>query len=123
MHIQIRLAERQGLFNHYQISPIQFYGMSMLDLIAQNTKNKDDDRTLRIGLLIAGQLDLKNAFPEIIPPKEVSDDDDLLPDEEAVIYKFTNASYDPKQVEEEMRAMAAAAAVGSSSFGQVIGRN
>lgn len=72
-----------------------------------------------MALLVAHLGEPGLLFPELATVKD-DEEEETFPDEEtSVKYVFADdAVYDPKQIEEEMRAMAAAAAVsGTSSFG------
>jgi hypothetical protein len=93
----------------------------MMNAIERIAKAKDENRQLRLALVSSGKFDEFELFPELKPT--VDDDTAELPEESdadgepiATKYDFSNASFDPKQVEEDVREMLARAAQGSANF-------
>ena len=103
---------------------MQFYALSVLDLLDRIRQIDRNDRELRLAMLASGRYDADILFDEL---KVVVDDDAAdLPDEAdaegnpvATKYDFSNATYDPKAVEEEIREMLARAAQAETSFDDV----
>jgi hypothetical protein len=103
---------------------VQFYALSILELLDQIKETNAEDRQLRTTLLVAGLMDYDVAFPELA--NVVEDDSAELPPEVdkdgnpvSTKYVFSNATYDPKAVEEEIREMLARAAQAEASLDEV----
>jgi hypothetical protein len=101
---------------------VQFYALSVLDLLERIKEINDDDRQLRLAMISSGNYDADALFPEVFA-KVVDDDDAELPAEVdsegnpiATRYDFSNATYDPKAVEEEIAGMLARAAQAEASL-------
>jgi hypothetical protein len=62
-------------------------------------------------LVTAHLAEFEVMFPELGKEDSVEENSEVFPDDEdAVLYDFSHATYDPKAVEEEMREMLARAA-------------
>ncbi len=94
----------------------------MLELLDQVERADNRDRELRMSLMQRGYMDAEDAFPELTT---VTDDAAPLNpqvDKEgnavSTKYVFSNATYDPEKVQEEIRWMLEEAAKAEASFEQ-----
>jgi hypothetical protein len=74
-----------------------------------------NDREVRLALLASKQADFDKLFPEY-QPVQSDDEADFADEEDEVKYIFTNAEYDPKAVEAEIKEMMERAASDSIRF-------
>lgn len=101
---------------------MQFYALSLLELLDNIKTFNSDDRFLRLALLTARMAEAGDLFPEL---QTESDDAAPLPPQVdnngnpvSTKYDFSNAVYDQKTVEEEIRWMLAEAAKANATFEQ-----
>jgi hypothetical protein len=125
VQIQLRLAERQGCLVGYHISQLQYYAISILQLLDKLKEIKEQDRQLRLSMLASGQYDVDLLFPEIFAKVETNDDAELPAEVDShgdpinTKYDFSNAQFDPKKAEEEIAEMMARAASSETSLDDV----
>ena len=100
---------------------MQYLALQILELLDEIYKIDEQDRQLRLALVAANRVDPEDAFPHL--QFAIADDNADLPDEAdaegnpiAARYDFSNATYDPKAVEEEIKEMLARAAGGAATF-------
>lgn len=85
----------------------------VLDYLTRVEKTKQQTRELKLALVTARILEPFDAFPELNPGDEV-DEDELPDDEDAVTYVFSQAPEDTESIEDEIRALVASAAEGTT---------
>jgi hypothetical protein len=88
----LRLAERQGLLTGRHISPVQAFGLVILNHLDEIAEAKDDIEAFKLSLVANGQFDHKGLFPEFFPPETVEIDDKEASNPEAQ-YDYSEVSW------------------------------
>jgi hypothetical protein len=104
---------------------VQYYALSVLQLLDKVTQIDEQDRQLRLAMLSSGKYDADVLFPEIFAKVETDDNAELPAEVDShgepisTKYDFSNAQFDPKKVEEEIAEMMARAAIADASLDDI----